>query len=84
MPVICSHSAYSLNNGIASVSSDVTEMPPGFPLLPASVGHAVQTDQRSHDKERANTGAHSAARTDSEQHVGTKKRSRNKDRKMAN
>lgn len=35
-----------------SVSSDVTEMPPGFPLLPASVGHAVQTDQRSHDKER--------------------------------
>lgn len=36
-------------------------MPPGSPLLTACVGHAVQTDQRSHDKERANTGAHSAA-----------------------
>lgn len=33
----------------------------GSLLLTASVGHAVQTDQRSHDKERANTGAHSAA-----------------------
>lgn len=58
---------YSLNNGIVpGLSSDVTEIPPGFPLPPASVGHAVQTDQRSHDKERANTGALSAASTNSQ------------------
>lgn len=31
-------------------------------LPAASVGHAVQTDQRSNDKETTNTGAYSAAR----------------------
>lgn len=44
----------------------MTQIPPGFPLPPASAGHAVQTDQRSHDKERANTGALSAAWTSSQ------------------
>lgn len=47
------------------VSSALTWMLP-VPILTASVGHAVQTDQRSHDKEGANTGAHSAVRTNGE------------------
>lgn len=51
----------------------MTEIPPGFPLPPASVGHAVQTDQRSHDKERANTGALSAASTSSQTAGGHRK-----------
>lgn len=42
-----------------AVSSSALSL--GCLLLAASVGHAVQTDQRSHDKERANTGTHSAA-----------------------
>lgn len=72
--------AYTME--LCPFSSALTRMPPGSPLLTASVGHAVQTDQRSHDKERANTGAHSAARTNSV-HVGTKKH-REKDGKKGN
>lgn len=34
---------------------------PGSSVLPGRVGHAVQTDQRSRDKRRENTTAHSAA-----------------------
>lgn len=66
---------YSLNNRISAAlfSSDVTWIPPGFPLPPASVGHAVQTDQRSHDKERANTGALSAASTSGQTARGHRK-----------
>lgn len=38
------------------VSSALTWVSAGSPTLTDCVGHAVQTDQRSHDKERANPG----------------------------
>lgn len=61
----------------------LTQIPPGSPLPAASVGHAVQTDQRPHDKDRVNTGAHSAAQANSVQHVGPKKhREKNGKRKQ--
>lgn len=50
---------------LCPVSSSLTRVSLGSIFLAASVGHAVQTDQRSHDKERANTGAHSGPWTNS-------------------
>ncbi len=55
----------TLTNELCRVSSALTRVSLSSLLLAASVGHAVQTDQRSHDKERVNTGAHSAVQTNS-------------------
>lgn len=62
----------------------LTQISPGSPLPAASVGHAVQTDQRPHDKDRVNTGAHSAAQANSVQHVGPKKHREKKTEKGNN
>lgn len=60
------HVSFSTStSALCRVSSAQTRVSLGPLLLAASVGHAVQTDQRSHDKERVNTGAHSAAQTNS-------------------
>lgn len=70
MPVF--YALYSLNNRTVPWffclrrDRDPCSLPPPSSLPPASVGHAVQTDQRSHDKERANTGSLSAASTGSQ------------------